>query len=321
MAPKNNTAKNTANQSTRRLFLFAGYDRMGIVDDTALHYLSALSELGDIVFIMDNEATPDELDKLKTIPNLLHARAIRHGEYDFGSYKRAYMWAHENDILSKYDWVYLANDSVYGPFADISGILCDLESRGVDLTGMIDFQNKPTPIQVQSWFVGMSKRVATSDFIYDFMSSIVPQDTKQLVVLKYEVGLSQTILRHGYQMSTYISGQDGEICHSIYETPIAMLKLGLPFVKKTALQNLSGLQYLYPYTSELMVDQIHNNALRLGIPFVKSVAPPYKKCFRLTLFSVPLFTVYRQHHANHYWTCYKGYLFDFIPVGKIFRQN
>lgn len=305
----------------KRLFLFAGYDKDGVIDITLMHYLRSLSALGDIILVMDNDLSASEKNKLKAVPNLLYASASPHGEYDFGSYKRAYNWAHKKKILSKYDWVYLVNDSVYGPLSDISGILNDLESRGVDLTGMIDFINMPTPLQVQSWFVGLSRRVATADFLCDFMNSVCAQGTKQLVVLKYEVGLSQIILQHGYRMSTYISGQNGEICHAVYDKPIEMLKAGLPFVKKTALQNLYGLQYLYPYTTDLMVDMIYRHAVRVGLSFTKSNVPQYKKHFRLTLFSIPIWTVYRQQQENFKWVCYKGYLFDFIPLGKVFRQN
>ena len=291
-------------KSKKRLFLFAAYDKFGIVDNTLLHYLNSLSALGDIVLVMDNDLSASEQNKLKTVSNLLHSSAVPHGEYDFGSYKRAYNWAHKNKILSKYDWVYLVNDSVYGPLSDISGILKDLESR-----------------EVQSWFVGLSHRVANADFLYNFMNSVRTQGTKQLVVLKYEVGLSQLIMQHGYRMSTYISGQNGEVCHAIYDKPIEMLKAGLPFVKKTALQNLYGLQYLYPYTTDLMVDMIYRHAVRVGLPFTKSNIPQYKKHFRLTIFSLPIWTVYRQQQENFKWVCYKAYLFDFIPVGKVFRQN
>ena len=52
---------------TKRLFLFAGYDKDGIVDDTLIYYLSELSKLGDIVFVMDNDASETELNKIKQI--------------------------------------------------------------------------------------------------------------------------------------------------------------------------------------------------------------------------------------------------------------
>ena len=86
---------------TKRLFIFASYDKDSIIDNTLLHYLRALSELGDIVFTMDNDTQESEMKKLSDIPHILHATAVRHNEYDFGSYKRGYMWAHENKILDK----------------------------------------------------------------------------------------------------------------------------------------------------------------------------------------------------------------------------
>ena len=68
----------------KRLFLFAGYDKSGIIDNTLLHQIRALSELGDVIFVMDNDASDDMLANVTQIPNVLHASATRHGEYDFG---------------------------------------------------------------------------------------------------------------------------------------------------------------------------------------------------------------------------------------------
>ncbi len=312
--------------SGKRLFLFAAYDKQGIIDDTLLHYVRCLAEYGDVIFWMDNTAANAELNKLNQIPNVLHKVAERHGEYDFGSYKRGYLWAYKKKILKKYDWVYLVNDSVYGPLFDIRNILEDLESRNVDLTGMIDFTNKFTPIQVQSWFVGLSARVANSDFIRNFMAQVRSQTDKQLIVLKYEVGLSQVVLRHGYKMSTYISGETGDGQHRVYDAPLEMLKLGLPFIKKQGLANLFGMQYLYPYTTELFVDQIYHNAVRTGVRLVPLAVkqyekPKYEKSYRLTVWSIPLLTIYRQRHDTGGVTCYKIYLIDFIPILKIFFRK
>ena len=72
----------------KRLFLFAGYDKNGIIDDALLMYVSALNKLSDVIVCMDSDCTNDELQKLQNIT--IHAMAARHGEYDFGSYKRAY---------------------------------------------------------------------------------------------------------------------------------------------------------------------------------------------------------------------------------------
>ena len=303
---------------SKRLFIFAGYDKDCIVDETLLHYLKSLSDLGDIIFVTDNNLPDSELGKIKSVKNILSVTAVNHGEYDFGSYKRGFKYAKNNKLLNKYDWIYFVNDSVYGPLFSIKNILEDLESRGADLTGMTDFQNKPTPIQVQSWFVGISQRVANEEFLSNFMNNVTHEIAKQLIVLKYEVGLSQTILKHGYKMSTFISGQVGEQSHDMYQQPIEMLKRGIPFVKKTALEALNGLQFLYPYTTAQIVDKIYKHAVRNKIPLTLATEnAKYKKFFRFTLFSVPIITVHRQHASGSKHTSYKLYIFDKIPVLKI----
>ena len=302
---------------TKRLFIFAGYDENGVIDEITLHYLNSLSKLGDIVFVMDNDAAPSELQKVRKVPNVLYAAAMRHGEYDFGSYKRGFLYARDKKLLNKYDWVYFVNDSVYGPLFDLAPALTDLESRGVDLTGMIDFENMPTPVQVQSWFVGISRAVATQEFLADFFKKVAHQMDKQLIVLKYEVGLSRIILQHGYKMSTLVSGDIGEKCHSMYEKPIENLKRGIPFIKKTGLCNLMGLQYLYPYTTEEVVEYIYKNATRNKIPFVKANVREYRKVFRLSVFAIPILTIWRQTQQNARLVSYKGYIFDHLPIFKV----
>ena len=65
--------------SDKRLFLFASYDKSGIIDDSLLHYLKSLSVLGDIIFVMDNNTSDEMLSRVTKIPNVLYANATRHG--------------------------------------------------------------------------------------------------------------------------------------------------------------------------------------------------------------------------------------------------
>ena len=95
----------------KRLFLFAGYDKDGIIDESLLMYVSAVSKFGDVVLCMDSDCPDSELNKLQDIT--LHAMATRHREYDFGSYKRAYNWALENLDLSKYDFEHAKQHSSF----------------------------------------------------------------------------------------------------------------------------------------------------------------------------------------------------------------
>ena len=41
---------------TKRLFLFAGYDANGIIDDAIIYYAEQLNKFGDIILCMDCDA-------------------------------------------------------------------------------------------------------------------------------------------------------------------------------------------------------------------------------------------------------------------------
>lgn len=304
-------------KENKRLFIFAAYDKDQIVDDTLVWYLNALSEYGDIIFTMDNNLSENELKKVTDIKNIIHAEAVRHNEYDFGSYKRGYQYATKKKLFAKYDWVYFVNDSVYGPLWDMKPILDNLETNGADLTGMIDYEAKNVPIQVQSWFVGMSKKLVTEDFIKSFFDNVSVQAFKQLVVLKYETALTNFCHIHNYKMYTFVSGENGDVAHSMYSEPITVLKRGIPFIKKTAIVSLPALRYLYPFTDEHLVELINNHAKKNGVSLDDNYKKPlYKKTFRLTVFSIPLITIYCQKQVTNRINSYKVYLFDKLPICK-----
>jgi len=300
---------------TKRLFIFAGYDKDGIVDPTLIHYLNALSKLGDIVFTMDNDANKTELQKISEIPNVLHATAKRHGEYDFGSYKRGYLWARDKKLLSKYDWVYLVNDSVIGPIGDLSVCVQEMESHNTDMIGLVKYHGTELLPHLQSWFVGLRCALATEHFFEEFMLSIKHLDSKEMIVYSYEIRMTTMILQHGYTYYSYsTAGSD------IYNKPIQCIAAGIPFIKKLSLHKLLQTNNFYSCVNENMRNDILNYAQRMGIkPEIININP-YKKVFRLTLLSVPIITVYcKSTFASN--IAYKVKLFDFIPLIKIARHK
>lgn len=293
---------------TKRLFIFAGYDAEGIVDKTLTYYLKTLSNMGDIVFIMDNDLSADELKKITDIPNMLYASATRHGEYDFGSYKRGYIWARDNKILKQYDWVYLVNDSVLGPLFNIVPLIHDLESSGVDLTGMASSVIPTLPRHIQSWFVGLSAKVVSEKFFEDFLCNVKAQKSKGLIVLKYEVRLSQIVVQHGYKMCAVFDDADA----TIYTKPTNLLAKGFPFLKKASEYDINKIDFLYPYADENVIDNIIKYIKEKKL-FTNLKNTKYKKICRFTVFGLPIFTIFVRNKS------YKLYLFDFIPLCKFMR--
>lgn len=306
-------------KKTKRLFLFAGYDKDGIIDDTLIHYLKVLSALGDIVLVMD--CNVKDTSKLKNIKNILHIETKRHGEYDFGSYKRAYMWAHDKNLLNKYNWVYLVNDSVYGPLFDLEPCLIQMESKGVDLIGLTSYHDEYTPVHIQSWFLGLTKKLAASQILLNFMQSITHRKNKTELVYKYEVGLSRNILQHGYQMYAFLN-LDTSFCsgNPVYKQPKLLLENFVPFIKKLALTNMVGSVYLLAHTSDTLNQLIFSHAERTGLKYPRTdIVDQYKKIYRLSLFSIPLCTIYRRTYFRE--TYYRVYLFDKIRILKIEKHD
>lgn len=306
----------------KRLFLFAGYDCDGIVDDSLLWYLKSLSGLGDIVFVMDNDATDVEIEKVRQIPNVLYANAVRHGEYDFGSYKRAYIWARDNKLLEKYDWVYLVNDSVLGPLFDLKPIVEDLESRGVDLTGLISYREKNICEHLQSWFVGLSQHIATAEFFNDFICSVKQEKNKSVICAKYEFQLTNRAVRRGYKFSAYLDTEKylDETYHLMYHEPLLTLCLGCPFLKKSIAQKVLNKPFLLQHIEDENLMPILNKWAE-RMPPLPEKKYLYKPVLRLRIFGLQIIKIYRMTDTfgGAAELKYRVELFGFLPFGFIHR--
>lgn len=78
--------------------MFAAYSADGTVSDYVIDYLRALKEIApNIVYVTDNPIPESEIAKLRPYVNHLIAR--RHGEYDWGSYKRGFAWLKRQNAL------------------------------------------------------------------------------------------------------------------------------------------------------------------------------------------------------------------------------
>ena len=217
----------------KRLFLFAGYDADGIIDDALIHYVRALSKIGDVVLCMDSECKKSEIAKIKQF--VLHAIATRHGEYDFGSYKRAYIWAHDKKILKNYTEVYLVNDSVFGPLVDIKQTLKNLESTKTDAASLIVAKHK-THEYMESWFVRLNKKIFMSSWFKTFMLAVQHEEYKYIITVKYEHGLTN-LIRDNDCSATGLYMVHGRYT---YNHPKRLFKRGCPFVKRACFTRHNG---------------------------------------------------------------------------------
>lgn len=222
-----------AGKRARRLFLVAAYDSLDAVGPALEAYVKELSGYGDVVTVMDNAVAPGEQDKLA--PFVLHFQAGRHGEYDFGSYKRAYSWAREHLSLNCYDAVYLVNDSVYGPLSPIGDCLERMEALGTGAYAMVLNPHRRSP-HLQSWMIGLRKEVFLSDWFSGFLEGVRAQDSKEAVCIKYETGLTELLGTHSVTFDALYSLK-GKF---FYNRVKASWEAGIPFIKKSAFTRHGG---------------------------------------------------------------------------------
>lgn len=217
----------------RRLFLFAAYDPFGTVGASLLWHVSALSRLGKVVLYADGAFSSEELGKLSG--QVLYAGASAHGEYDFGSYKRAWDWARASLDLGEFDYVYMVNDSVFGPLYELGPYLERMEALAVPAFGMVLNPHRRSP-HLQSWFIGMGREVFVSDWFGPFLDSVEHQEHKEDVCIKYETGLTALLDARGiaYEGLYRLSGK------KIYNALGLQRRLRLPFVKKASFTRHGG---------------------------------------------------------------------------------
>ena len=245
----------------RRLFLFAGYDSAGQAGTSLLWYIKALSENGDVVFVADSDFDKDQLSLID--PCVLHAEASRHGEYDFGSYKRAFKWAQDNTQIDRYDFIYLVNDSVYGPLYDIRPSLEQMEDLGTDAFGLVLNPHRKHP-HLQSWFIGMRQTVFCSQWFSDFICSVTAEDSKEDICVKYETGFTELLEKHSITTAALFQVGGKGVYNSVYK----LYREGLPFVKKAAFVRHNGclggkVSHIMRRLDEYCRDAIMTDAVRV----------------------------------------------------------
>lgn len=216
-----------------RLFLFAGYDKDCIIDDALIYYVKTLSKYGDVILCMDCDCPKKEIEKIKKYT--IHTISKRHGEYDFGSYKRCFEYAANKKLLQNYDYLYLMNDSVFGPTINIKQTLQNIESLETDAASIIISKHK-THSFMESWFVRLNNKIFTTTWFKDFMSSVQHENYKHTVTIKYEHGLTNLIKNNGCSWG----GLYTVYGRKTYNNPKYLFKKGCPFIKRLSFVRHNG---------------------------------------------------------------------------------
>ncbi|MBQ7413170.1 MAG: hypothetical protein IJV07_02725 [Alphaproteobacteria bacterium] len=219
-----------------RVAVFASYSPRGSIPEYVIYYLKELKKVSDvIIFIADNPLHPSEADKIKDLVD--HIECRRHGEYDFGSYKRGLAYLRANLLLDKQDSLILANDSCYGPIFPLSPILNRMDQEmDADFYGLIS--NTEYNYHLQSYFLVFSPKILRTTDLDNFLSHIRKEDSKIEIIKKYEVGLTTHLTALGYRSKSYVpdtikTDSEQDIRWNKLSFPNTLIiKYHFPFIKR-----------------------------------------------------------------------------------------
>lgn len=186
----------------RRYAVFAGYSADGSVAPYVLRYLSGLKAVTDgIVYITDSPLSPEA--QKQVAPYVIHGEYQRHGEYDWGSYKRGYNWLKAKNLLRHTDELIFANDSAYAPLQTFRPMFNQMRSRSeLDFWG--NTQNQRFNPHLQSYFLVFRRPVIMSKSFAAFLNGVKAQPDHSLYITEYEIKLTPFLQNLGYKWDSYI---------------------------------------------------------------------------------------------------------------------
>lgn len=185
------------NQNTA---IFAAYSTDGTVSDYVISYLKALKEVApNIIYITDNPIRRADIDKIS--PYITRLEALRHGEYDWGSYKRGYNWLKENRYLNKTGLLILANDSSLLVAESLKPII-NAVPQDADFYGIT--ANQDGTYHLQSYFLVFKPQVYLTPAFNEYLNQVKHEPDGLTVAYQYEVPMTAFLESLGFKSAAYI---------------------------------------------------------------------------------------------------------------------
>ncbi len=287
----------------KRAAVFAHYDKDNLIDDYVVYYVKALREICEkVIFVSCVDLPAEEKEKLTGIAD--HIIAEQHGEYDFGSYKRGFLYLHDNNLLQDIDSLIFANDSCYGPLFSLKNVFTEMDSRQVDFWGItknrfgMAFAEPKNIVCVRphilSYFLVFSRKVFNSECFVEFMKNVRAETTKDAIVIKYEIGLSELLAQNGFSSDVYIKDyyRFNHVVLSLWRQLITKSKS--PFLKCSVIRltnrnltTIAGWENVIKNHTNYPVELIKNNQARTKVyDFNPIKIPAFLKLFCFNTMSV-----------------------------------
>jgi lipopolysaccharide biosynthesis protein len=182
-------------EAAQRVAVLVHFDRHGRFLSYFRYLLRALDRAGFAVIVVSNSRHLDPEGVAELLP---HCAAIVHRQnvgYDFGAWRDGLSLIADTRKLER---LILSNDSVFGPLQDLAGVIERCDPQRADVWGVTDSYHHR--YHLQSYFLVFNQRALESKSFSKFWKSMRYIGNKAVVVFKYEVGMSQALLRGGLRL-------------------------------------------------------------------------------------------------------------------------
>lgn len=188
--------------------VYAAYSKDGTIPDYVITYLKALKEIApNIIYITDNPIKKSEIQKLT--PYVTHLEALRHNEYDWGSYKRGFNWLKQNNWGSSArqenstsPQLILANDSTLLLSKTLVPILRSAQNSQTPLYGIT--ANTDGTYHLQSYFLIISPKIYQTPAFSEYLNRVKPEKDGLSVAYRYEVPFTAYFESLGFKSKAHI---------------------------------------------------------------------------------------------------------------------
>lgn len=187
-----------------RTAVVASYFGDGVVPDALVYLLRGLREVVDnIVYVADCKVLPGEVEKLRGLVSV--AKFVRHGQYDFGSYRRGLEIARAEGLLDAAvaDELVMMNDSNYGPVFPFAESFSRMAAADCDFWGYTGY-NAFGYIHISSYFYLFRRRVIDSAVLDGFLALVDGPIERDKVIMKFEFRLTRHLENAGFRWHTLV---------------------------------------------------------------------------------------------------------------------
>jgi len=237
----------------KRLGIFAFYDTAGIVDQYVSYYLEQMSSILERIIIVSNSPVTEKGKMIlhKYSEDIIIRKDIG---FDAGAYKDVIVNYLGEHIYKKYDQIVLFNDTVYGPFYDMSKIFAEMgEIEGLDMWGITEQSTSGwcheymIPPHIQAYFLVFNKKLIMSRDFWEYWDQLQYPQNYDEAVIYFEGGISVFFRKRGYSLSVYCKPERLERKREIQAVNNTLLYCGelivrykCPFLKRKALIEKMG---------------------------------------------------------------------------------